>query len=140
MASGFAQLKHEWQAFKDDEPGERFEDHHDRMKHASKGFNIGATALGVFLLLAGIVLCVIPGPGTPLIVFGLALLAARWQRAAKVLDRGELKVRKGGRRLKRWWHALSKPAKAGVIIGLVILAAGASMFVWRFVVSAYLLG
>jgi hypothetical protein len=45
-----------------------------------------SVALGAVLLLAGIALLVLPGPGFVLIAAGLALLATRFDWAKKPLD------------------------------------------------------
>jgi hypothetical protein len=91
MAHVVAELKDEWRAFKRDEPGDRFANHHDRMKRASWAFRIAATLFGTLLLLAG----------TPLLVFGLGLLSAHWRWFAEKLDRAEPRFRAWYQRQKQ---------------------------------------
>lgn len=90
-------LAHEWHLFKTDVPGRRFRNHKKRMEHQPTALKVALLVLGILLLAAGVFFCFIPGPGTPLIVMGLALIAARWAWLAHKLDHGEPKAR-------AWWH------------------------------------
>jgi hypothetical protein len=135
-----AEMKQEWKLFKHDEPGHRFSHHRERMQQRSKAINAIGLILGIALLVGGVAFCFLPGPGTVLIVFGLALVGARWARMARLMDRTEPKLRHVFHRGKRRWHAMSGKAKLSVMLGLAAVAAGACLFMWRFVVSAYLLG
>jgi uncharacterized protein (TIGR02611 family) len=54
-----------------------------------------SVALGAVLLLAGIALLVLPGPGFVLIAAGLALLATRFDWAKKPLDYAKDKAQQG---------------------------------------------
>jgi hypothetical protein len=101
MPGALANLKHEWQAFKNDDPGERFQNHRKRMKRRSRAHSIAALIAGIVLLAVGLVLCFIPGPGIPLLVFGLALVATHWRWLAEKLDAAEPRLRARGRRLKQ---------------------------------------
>ncbi|HEY6909146.1 MAG TPA: PGPGW domain-containing protein [Myxococcales bacterium] len=47
---------------------------------------IAAIAGGGILLVTGIALLVLPGPGVPLIIAGLALLSTQFQWARRLLD------------------------------------------------------
>jgi uncharacterized protein (TIGR02611 family) len=47
---------------------------------------IAVIVAGTVLLVAGIVLLVLPGPGIPLIVAGLALLGTQFPRARRALE------------------------------------------------------
>jgi ferric-dicitrate binding protein FerR (iron transport regulator) len=135
-----AEVKQEWQHFKDDAPGERFRKHRDRMKQKSKKHSAVAIGLGVLLLAGGVVLLFMPGPGLLFIVFGVALVGSHSKKLSDLMDRSEPKLRRAGRRTKHRWEALPGRAKLGVIIGMASLAAAACLFMWKFVVSAYLLG
>ena len=102
MAHALAQLKHEWQAFKHDDPGERFQHHRKRMQQRSRAMRITSYVLAVILLVGGIVFGLMPViPGVPFIVFGLALLGARWHWLARLLDRAETWLRHLYRRIKQ---------------------------------------
>jgi hypothetical protein len=101
MGNALAQVKDEWRAFKKDEPGDRFTNHYDRMKLRPRWFRAASVFASVLLLAIGIVLCFIPGPGTPLIVFGLALLGAHWHWLAEKLDKAEPRLRAWYQRQKQ---------------------------------------
>jgi hypothetical protein len=135
-----AEMKQEWKLFKDDEPGHRFTNHRDRMRKRSRKLNVLGLVVGIALLAAGVAFCFLPGPGTVLIVFGLALVGARWERMAKLMDRAEPRVRHFGHRQKQRWKAMPGSAKLSVMLGLAAFAVAGLLFMWRFVVSAYLLG
>ncbi len=48
---------------------------------------IAVLAIGIPVSLIGIVLLVVPGPGTPVLVAGLAILAIEFQWAQRHMDR-----------------------------------------------------
>lgn len=135
-----AEMKHEWELFKHDEPGQRFGNHRDRMRKRSRKLNVLGLVVGIALIIAGVVFCFLPGPGLIPLVFGFALVGARWKRMAKLMDRAEPRVRELGRREKLHWKALPGAAKVSVMIGLALFATAGLLFMWRYVVSAYLLG
>lgn len=140
MARAFAEIKQEWKLFKHDAPGYRFCHHRDRMLRRSKALNIAGLILGIALIAGGVVFCFLPGPGTVLMVFGFALVGARWARMARLMDRAEPWVRRFFHHQQRRWNAMSGSAKVTVMLGLAAMAAAACLFMWRFVVSAYLIG
>lgn len=89
-------LREQWQLLRQDAPGERFRNHHRRRREArgegwQRGLSLG---LGVVLILAGIVMLVVPGPGLLGIALGLGLFAGESSTLAAGLDRGELWLRK----------------------------------------------
>lgn len=135
-----ADVKQEWSHFRHDTPGERFRNHRDRMKRRSKKHSLVALCIGVVLLAAGVVLLFIPGPGLLLIVFGLALVASHSKRLSDLLDRAEPVVHRATHRTKQRWQVMPGRAKVGLIVGLALLATAVSLSMWKFVVSAYLLG
>jgi hypothetical protein len=135
-----AEVKQEWKSFKDDEPGERFRNHRERMKEKPRGHSVVALAIGVLLVAGGVVLLFIPGPGSLLIVFGVALIASHSKTLSAKMDRAEPKLRELGRRGKRRWQAMPGRAKLGMILALGLLAVAAGLGMWKYVVAAYLLG
>lgn len=139
MGSAVAELKQEWRDFKHDRPGERFCNHRSRMQKKSRAHSIVAGALGVLLLAAGVLFLFIPGPGLPLIVFGLALVATHSDRLSKSLDRLEPWLRHGGRRLKYQWRAMSRLRKTLLISACAIGVSAFLMGTWKWVVAAYIL-
>jgi hypothetical protein len=139
MGRVLAQLKQDWRHFRDDHAGKRFCNHRKRMERKSRGFTIVSLAIGITLVAGGLVLCVLPGPGIPLIIFGLALIASHSDRLAAALDRAEPPIRRAGRKTKHHWRALPGKAKLSFLLGFTALAAAAALFVWHFVVRPYLL-
>lgn len=139
MAATLAEVKEEWRHFRDDSPGERFRNHRERMQKKSRKHAAVALALGVLLLVGGIVLLFFPGPGTPLIIFGLALIASHSEKLSNVLDRTEPRVRERGHELERWWEALSRMQRASIIVIAVAIATAGLMAIWKWVVAAYVL-
>ncbi|MEK6919320.1 MAG: PGPGW domain-containing protein [Nanoarchaeota archaeon] len=63
------------------------------MKKIYSIVNLSLIVLGSFLLIAGFALLFLPGPGIPLIILGLVILAGHFVWARKVLN----KVKKGSR-------------------------------------------
>src|SRR5262245_13074391 len=82
-----AEVKQEWKRFRDDRPGERFANHRERMKDKPRGHSLLALLFGVALVGGGVVLLFVPGPGSLLIVFGVALIASHSRRLSHLLDR-----------------------------------------------------
>ena len=122
--SALSDAKRDWRAFKDDEPGRRFRRQNGRLKNKPVGVRAAMAIGGVLLLAAGVVLCFIPGPGIPLIVFGLALLAGLSRSLARSLDRTEPVLRHQAKKLRRGWHGLSRGAQVlTCALGVVALAA-----------------
>ena len=64
--------------------------------------------LGVALVLAGIVFLVLPGPGIPLIILGLVVLATEFAWAQVVLERVKHHGTSAGRNFKQWFARIFK--------------------------------
>ena len=107
MSRVVQELKETWHEFKADAPGERFRNHRQRMKLKSRSFIFTVIAIGAVVLAAGIVFLFIPGPGTPLVLFGFALIAGQSRAVARAFDRGEPWLRRVGRRLRARFHRAS---------------------------------
>lgn len=135
-----AEVKREWKLFKDDHPGERFRNHRERMQHKPRGHSIIMLVVGLVLVAIGVVLLFIPGPGSLFIVFGLALFASHSRRLSDLMDRGEPALRRFGHRVTNRWKGMPGRAKLGVIMSLALLGVAMCLGMWKFVVSAYLLG
>ncbi len=139
MGSAVAELKQEWRDFKHDRPGQRFCNHRQRMQKKSRAHSIVAGALGVLLVAAGVVFLFIPGPGLPLIVFGLALVATHSDRLSRDLDRFEPWLRHTGRRLAHQWRVMSRLRKTLLISACAIGMSAFLIGTWKWVVAAYVL-
>lgn len=121
------EIRSEWRHLKNDPPGQRFQNHHDRMRHGSKTLAVARGLLGLLLLATGVVLCFVPGPGLLVIVFGLALLAGMWTPLARAMDRLEPRVRRWGRVAKHWWDTRSTLTK-GLLVAIVGAACALALF------------
>ena len=94
MAKGW---KERWREFKRGSPGHRFQDRYERKRSDGSSRSsfrrlLKPLAAGLSLV-AGIVFCVIPGPGMPLLALGACLLADVSRPVAVRLDRMELLIR-----------------------------------------------
>jgi hypothetical protein len=127
---GFGNLKRQWCQLKNGRPGRRFQDRCERSRKARAGKSSAWQWLtplaGLILVAAGIVFCLIPGPGLPLIVIGAALLAERSRTLSRLLDWLEIKLRNLMAWWRSWWRRASPLAKNAVVFFGVggILAAG----------------
>lgn len=84
-----------------------------------------SVSLGALLLVAGIALLVLPGPGFLLIAAGLGLLATRFDWAKKPLDYAKGKANQGVeqvRRSKLQAAAALLCAAALVVVGVLVIA------------------
>ena len=81
-------------ALRHDPPGTRFQRVHDRLKDQHPVRRGLLATAGALVLLVGVALLVLPGPGIPLVIAGLALLTSLSSRLARLLDRAEIAVRR----------------------------------------------
>ena len=118
------ELKKSWLVFRKAPSGERFQMlYRERKGHGTS--RILVAVVGIFLLAGGVVLLFIPGPGLPLIAFGVALVAQQSLWLAKLLDRLEPALRRLARRAKAFWKRAAPPLKAALVSGAVLVAAAA---------------
>ncbi len=84
-------------------PGRRFQDRYQRKQEARGSLwkRCALVCAGVVLALVGTFFLAVPGPGIPILLVGLALIAQESAVAARLLDRAEL-------RLRRWWKNLRR--------------------------------
>jgi hypothetical protein len=86
-----------WQSLRRGRPGSRFIDAYDeRHKRRGGGRQVGRAtviALGAVLVVAGLAIGWLPGPGGFVGVIGAALWATEWKAMAKLLDRVETWIR-----------------------------------------------
>ena len=124
----FSSLKKEWRELWKGRPGHRFQDRYKRYQRKSvddqpwpRRFLQPAAA--ILLLLAGVILCFIPGPGLPLVLAGAALLANRSRTVARAMDWTESKLWKVVLPALAWWRHASIPARNAVmVLGAVVIA------------------
>ncbi|HEU0035474.1 MAG TPA: PGPGW domain-containing protein [Kofleriaceae bacterium] len=124
-----------WRAFRDDEPGQRFCNHFQRMRQqGSRAGRIVRISLGLVLMTAGVVMLVAPGPGLLGILFGLGLLGGESEKIASTMDRVEPSAREHGDAYKQWWKQQTRVVQ--VFLGLAVVAVlaigGYQMWRWIF--------
>lgn len=113
------------EALRSDPPGQRFERQFERLRHRSPWVR-GLMSLGGGLLgVAGIAFMVLPGPGLPLLVIGLGLLAGMSRTLARALDRAEPFVRKQLHRLVHRWRALGAYRKVLLVAAVAVICGSA---------------
>lgn len=84
-----------WKSLWRDAPGQRFTRRYERLHAAGRNRSgrLWRWAVGIVLVILGIIWMPLPGPGFVLVSLGLALLAGESSRVARTLDRAELRVR-----------------------------------------------
>lgn len=65
---------------------------------------VGVTIVGLVLLLAGVAMLVLPGPGVLVIIAGLAVLATQYTWAQVALERAKQTAKQTTTVAKRWWR------------------------------------
>ena len=87
-------VRRQWQHFKATPIGGRFQMRHRmrRVHGSGAARKVLISGLGLLIVLAGIVMIVLPGPGMLAIVMGAALIAEESLFAARMLDRIDLWV------------------------------------------------
>ena len=96
----FERLRHQWHTFIHDPPGRRFALRHRRMSRASRagGRALVVTLAAALLVLVGVPMLVLPGPGLLCLIVAAALFAERSRWAAQGMDQAELALRRAARR------------------------------------------
>jgi hypothetical protein len=91
----FHSLKQDWRAITHSPPGKRFQSRYEKKQRdgRKRGRTLKLVAAAA-LIAVGIVLLVIPGPGSVLILVGAALLAEESSRVARFLDSTEIRIRR----------------------------------------------
>jgi hypothetical protein len=74
--------------------------------------------LGAALVVGGLFLLPLPGPGALVVVFGLVLLSWVSPPVTTFLDRREVRLRAVGRRALEWWARAPIPVR--ILVGAVL--------------------
>ena len=84
-------MKESWHELKEGRPGSRFRDYYDDRKEnrSSRGGKIASIAGGLVLVIVGIAIGWLPGPGGFVAIIGLALLAKEIRPIAAAMDWSE---------------------------------------------------
>jgi uncharacterized protein (TIGR02611 family) len=135
MASLLKRIKEDWRLLRDARPGERFQRLYRKRKSSEKSrlTRVAVLAVGVLIVLAGIVLLPVAGPGTLVILAGAALLARESRVAARALDNGEIRTRKLLGAILKFWRRAPFHIRAGVALGAVALLASTGFVVYMLV-------
>ena len=132
MAGHIRNLREEWRRFRADEPGRRFVNHHERARQHRSWWKIAARiGVGALLIVWGIILWVLPGPGWLFVIFGLALLAGVSGRISRFMDAAEVKARRMLAWAWRVWKRSALPVKAAIVLAPVAALAGLLYAAWR---------
>lgn len=125
-------VRQNWRQMKKGTPGHRFRQFHEwRQKRRESGFSLERVVVlggGVLLLLGGLAIGWLPGPGGFISVFGAALLATEFRPLARLLDWAEVR----GRRVMRWihdfWRRSSLVMKIASVLAIALVAGSAAYF------------
>jgi len=122
-------FKKTWHEFQNGRPGKRFQDRYERNERQRSERSVFQRLLkpvaGVGLVLAGIVFCLIPGPGLPLTLIGAGLLADVSPTVARGMDWLDVRIRNALSGIRRIWDGASTVAKTAGTALLMFLACGA---------------
>ena len=122
----------EWRWFlKDSAPGCRFRERYRRRQQAGRGrskFRRACyVALGTAIAIGSLVLAPLPGPGWGTFFVGSGIVAGEVWHVARLLDRGEVELRRGLQRTKGAWDT-SAPALRVLIALTISLGMMASVY------------
>lgn len=126
-------LKRTWKRLRESEPGRRFRDYHDRRRE-SGGSPVRRAlwaGVGVVLLVGGVVLLAIPGPGIPILFLGGGLLARESRLVATAMDTGEVWLRKAFSWGMAVWRRVPLWGKALIVALALAVAAAAGLLGYR---------
>lgn len=100
-------LQRDFSVIKRGAPGRRFRDYR-RFKNSSADtivYRIAIVTIALILIIVGLAIGWLPGPGGFLSVIGLAMLAPFIPGAPYSLDKSEILIRRTMRYLKNRWHS-----------------------------------
>jgi uncharacterized protein (TIGR02611 family) len=101
----------------------------DRIKRTRSGaltYRIAITLLGVAIIVVGIILLPLPGPGWLIIFAGLGVLATEFEWASRLLRYARDQVR----RWTDWVQARSRPVQAMIGLVFLVFAAAVAYAAW----------
>ena len=123
-------IRTELRKIRAERPGERFEATHERHRIANHAIRVTVIAIGCGVMVAAAFTFWVPGPNFVVVLAGLALVAGQWRGAARLLDRGEVAVR-------RWhdhvWEPL--PRRRKLVVLTIAWLVGASIAVAMFALA-----
>ena len=122
-------LHRKWHLLPSGRPGERFRNRyhqHQQSKNRGLGGMILRFLLAGLALVVGFILVFIPGPAVLFFLIAGALLASDWLPVARLLDWGEVHVRRIWARVRQIWDRLSIPARVAIVVTGALLGAATS--------------
>lgn len=81
------------------------------------GVGLVVFALGIFFVPA-------PGPGLLIMLAGASLVAQQSRLVAVRMDKGEVRLRKGFGKLRRWWKRKATPGKKFALVAATVCILG----------------
>jgi hypothetical protein len=128
--------------FRELEPGHRFQtryhNHRERRERgeASRHGRLLNLLGGPALVIAGFAFLPTPGPSYIIIVAGLWMLAGEFLPLARLFDRAEVSLRRGGRWIRDLWAGASPVARALAVVAIpACIGALAHWLFWAYRVA-----
>jgi uncharacterized protein (TIGR02611 family) len=123
-------IRGNWRQLKNGKPGQRFRDFHEaRRKRREDGFSLERVLVlsgGFLLLVGGLAIGWLPGPGGFVSIFGAALLATEFRPLARLLDWAEVRTRRAAKWLRLHWQRSPLALKIVSVIAIALVVAGAA--------------
>jgi hypothetical protein len=115
----------EWRWFiKYSAPGCRFRDRYRRRQQAGHNRSMLRracyVAFGVAVAIGSLLLAPLPGPGWGTFFVGLGIIAGEVVQVARLLDRGETKLREALQRTKGVWDKLASGVRALIVLTIIL--------------------
>jgi uncharacterized protein (TIGR02611 family) len=107
---------------------ERVRARRERHRQRNRIYRVGFAAVGFAVLLAGLIMLVTPGPGIPVIILGLGMLALEFAWAERWLERVANTVEEAVGQV-----AEGSPVRRAFVVGLgflVLAVSLATIFFW----------
>lgn len=101
---------------------ERVRAQQERHRQRHRLYRIGFAATGFVVLTAGVVMLVTPGPGIPVLILGLAMLALEFAWAERWLERIAVKAEQAVDEVTK-----GSPLRQALLIGAGLLVAAAGL-------------
>lgn len=119
--------------------GDRFQEmHRQRAGTVSRRKRMASIGAGLALVITALVTYPIPGPpSTLMLLLGLTLVAQEWAPLARSLDRLELWIHGGRRRVGAAWTAVSKTARVTIAVALTAFALAAAYGLYALLRAIY---
>lgn len=96
-------LRREWRTFRSERVGTRFQRIHRRRaaRPSSRPMRIAVMLAGAILVVVGLVMIMLPGPGLLTMLVGVALIAGESLTVARLFDRANLALERRLARMRR---------------------------------------